>query len=143
MWLFFRLRFAFWVAAGLPVSFLGGLFFLAAIGYSINMITMVALLLALGLLMDDAIVISENIASHLQRGKSSLEAALDGTREVVPGVFASFSHHRRGVRSAGVPRRRYGQSAERYPRGADHCAQYQFHRGVSDSASSSGPLPAA
>ncbi|MEA3411520.1 MAG: efflux RND transporter permease subunit, partial [Pseudomonadota bacterium] len=90
MWLFFRFRFAFWVAAGLPVSFLGGLFLMSMIGYSINMITMVALLIALGLLMDDAIVISENIASHLQRGKRALDAAVDGTREVLPGVLSSF-----------------------------------------------------
>jgi len=90
MWLFFRLRLAFWVAWGLPVSFLGGLFFMAALGYSINMITMVSLLLGIGLIMDDAIVISENIAAHLRRGKRALEAAVDGTREVAPGVVASF-----------------------------------------------------
>ena len=90
MWLFFRLRFAFWVAAGLPVSFLGGLFFMALIGYSLNMITMLALLIALGLLMDDAIVISENIATHLRKGKTALDAAVDGARQVAPGVLASF-----------------------------------------------------
>jgi len=90
MWLFFRLRFAFWVAMGLPVSFLGGLFFMSVFGYSINMLTMVALLIALGLLMDDAIVISENIATHLRKGKTALAAAVDGTRQVAPGVLASF-----------------------------------------------------
>ncbi len=90
MWAFFQLRFAFWVAMGLPVSFLGGLFFMTLIGYSINMITMVALLVALGLLMDDAIVISENIATHLRRGKDALTAAVDGVKQVAPGVIASF-----------------------------------------------------
>ncbi|MDX1655257.1 MAG: efflux RND transporter permease subunit, partial [Candidatus Competibacteraceae bacterium] len=90
MWLFFRLRFAFWVAMGLPVAFLGGLFLMGLLGYSINMITMVALLIALGLLMDDAIVIAENIAAQLSRGKSALTAAIDGTRQVAPGVLASF-----------------------------------------------------
>jgi multidrug efflux pump subunit AcrB len=63
---------------------------MGGIGYSVNMITMVALLIALGLLMDDAIVISENIAAHLRRGKKALEAAIDGTREVAPGVLSSF-----------------------------------------------------
>ena len=90
MWLFFRGRFAFWVAMGLPVSFLGGLFLLACFDYSINMISMVSLLIALGLVMDDAIVIAENVAAHAEQGKSPLQAAIDGTREVGPGVLASF-----------------------------------------------------
>ncbi|MEN8213048.1 MAG: efflux RND transporter permease subunit [Pseudomonadota bacterium] len=90
MWLFFKFRFAFWVAFGLPVSFLGGLFLLSLLGQSINMISMVALLISLGLLMDDAIVISENIATQLRNGKSALRAAVDGTKQVMPGVLSSF-----------------------------------------------------
>ena len=90
MFVFFSLRFSFWVAMGLPVSFMGGLFLMSALGLTINMITMVALLIAVGLLMDDAIVISENIARHLKRGKGPYEAAIDGVREVMPGVLSSF-----------------------------------------------------
>ena len=90
MWLFFHLRVSFWVAMGLPVSFLGAFFLAPRIGLSLNMFTMVGLLLALGLLMDDAIVIAENIAAHRQRGKGPLSAAIDGTREVAAGVFSSF-----------------------------------------------------
>ncbi|MGD8931795.1 MAG: efflux RND transporter permease subunit, partial [Chromatiales bacterium] len=90
MWLFFQGRFAFWVAMGLPVSFLGALFFMNLLGLTINMITMVALLIAIGLLMDDAIVISENIATHLRKGKGPYRAAIDGTRQVAPGVISSF-----------------------------------------------------
>ena len=90
MWLFFQLRFAFWVSMGLPVAFLGGLFGMAWLGVSINMLSMVALLIALGLLMDDAIVIAENIATQLNRGKSAMEAAICGAREVAPGVLSSF-----------------------------------------------------
>ncbi len=90
MWLFFQFRFAFWVSMGLPVAFLGGLFLMSVSGQSINMISMVALLIALGLLMDDAIVIAENIATHLQKGKSALHAAVDGTVQVMPGVVSSF-----------------------------------------------------
>lgn len=90
MWLFFRLRFSFWVTVGLPISFLGALFFMYVLGQSVNMISMVALLIALGLLMDDAIVIAENIATQLRRGKSALDAAVDGTRQVMPGVLSSF-----------------------------------------------------
>ncbi|MES9955887.1 MAG: efflux RND transporter permease subunit [Sedimenticola sp.] len=90
MWLFFQGRFAFWVAMGLPISFLGALYFMSILGLTINMITMVALLIAIGLLMDDAIVISENIATHLRRGKSAMQAAIDGTKQVSPGVISSF-----------------------------------------------------
>jgi hydrophobic/amphiphilic exporter-1 (mainly G- bacteria), HAE1 family len=89
-WLFFRLRYAFWVAMALPVSFLGTLFVMSWIGYSLNMITLVALLVAIGLLVDNAVVISENIISKLQRGLAPLEAAIQGTWEVAPGVTASF-----------------------------------------------------
>ncbi len=90
MWLFFQGRFAFWVAMGLPVSFLGALFLMNLLGLTVNMITMVALLIAIGLLMDDAIVIAENIATHLRRGKDAYRAAIDGTKQVAPGVIASF-----------------------------------------------------
>ncbi len=90
MWLFFQLRFAFWVAMGLPISFLGSLFIMSLLGQSINMISMVALLITLGLLMDDAIVIAENIATHLRKGKSAFRAAVDGTIQVMPGVTSSF-----------------------------------------------------
>ena len=90
MWLFFQGRFAFWVAMGLPISFLGGLFFMSILGLTINMITMVALLIAIGLLMDDAIVISENIATQLRKGKNAMQAAIDGTSQVSPGVVSSF-----------------------------------------------------
>lgn len=90
MWAFFSLRFSFWVAMGLPVSFLGTIFIMSFLGYTINMITMVALLVAIGLLMDDAIVISENIAAQARKGKNALDAVVDGTRQVLPGVMASF-----------------------------------------------------
>jgi multidrug efflux pump subunit AcrB len=91
LWLFFNLRFSFWVAMGLPISFLGAIYFINLAGISLNMISMVALLIAIGLLMDDAIVISENIATHLGRGKAPLEAAVTGTREVGIGVLSSFA----------------------------------------------------
>jgi multidrug efflux pump subunit AcrB len=90
LWLFFNFRFSLWVVMGLPVSFLGAFFFLPMINFSINMFTMVGMLIALGLLMDDAIVIAENIATHLSKGKSALEAAIQGTYEVKTGVISSF-----------------------------------------------------
>ncbi|MBW2592484.1 MAG: efflux RND transporter permease subunit, partial [Deltaproteobacteria bacterium] len=90
MWIFFSFKVSFWVTMGLPVSFLGAFFFVPHFNLSVNMLTMVGLLLALGLLMDDALVIAENIAAHRQKGKSSLVAAVDGTKEVAAGVLSSF-----------------------------------------------------
>ncbi|MCG8512282.1 MAG: efflux RND transporter permease subunit [Rhodospirillales bacterium] len=90
MWLVFSFKFSFWVAAALPVSFLGAIFGMHMIGYSFDMLSMVGLLIAVGLLVDDAIVIAENIASHVARGKPYLQATVDGINEVKFGVIASF-----------------------------------------------------
>lgn len=90
LWLFFSFRFSFWVAMGLPASFLGTLAAMVVFGYSIDMLTMVALLIAIGLLMDDSIVIAENIAARVRAGLSPLAAAIEGTKEVGPGVLSSF-----------------------------------------------------
>ncbi|MFP3983758.1 MAG: efflux RND transporter permease subunit, partial [Desulfurivibrionaceae bacterium] len=90
MWLFFNIRISFWVTMGLPVSFLGAFILVPYLGLSVNMFTMVGMLMALGLLMDDAIVIAENIMAHRQAGKTPVTAAVDGTKEVAAGVLSSF-----------------------------------------------------
>ncbi len=90
MLLFFPFKFSFWVAMGLPVSFFLTFFFMEQIGLSMNMLSMVGLLIGLGLLMDDAIVIAENISSHLEKGKNAFDATVDGISEVAAGVFSSF-----------------------------------------------------
>lgn len=90
MWLFFNVRLSFWVVASLPISFLGAFYLLPMMGMTINMLTMVALLIALGLLMDDGIVIAENVATHLGKGKGHFAAAIDGVNEVKWGVVSSF-----------------------------------------------------
>jgi HAE1 family hydrophobic/amphiphilic exporter-1 len=91
LWLFFGLRYSFWVAMGLPVSFLGALFLMPIFGITINMISMVGLLIGVGLLMDDAIVIADNIAARRAAGDSPAEAAIRGAREVLPGILSSFA----------------------------------------------------
>jgi len=91
LWLFFSLRYSFWVTMGLPVSFLGGLFVLPMLGVTINMISMVGLLIGIGLLMDDAIVIAENIAARLGRGDKPMQAAITGVTQVLPGIASSFA----------------------------------------------------
>lgn len=88
--IFFNWRLAFWVAASLPVSFIGAIYFMPMFGLTINMMTLVGMLLGIGILMDDGIVIAENIAAHRARGKGAMQAAIDGVREVQVGVFSSF-----------------------------------------------------
>jgi len=84
--LFLEVRLALWVMLGIPISFLGALFFLPAFDASINMISMFAFIMALGILVDDAIVVGENIFEHRQMGKPYLQAAIDGAIEVAPPV---------------------------------------------------------
>ncbi len=91
LWLFFSFRYSFWVTMGLPVSFLGALFVLPGLGISINMISMVGLLIGIGLLMDDAIVIAENIAARMAKGETAMDAAVSGVTQVLPGIASSFA----------------------------------------------------
>jgi multidrug efflux pump subunit AcrB len=67
---------------GIPISFFGALFFMPAMDVSINMISLFAFILALGIVVDDAIIVGENIFEHRQRGKSFVDAAVDGAIEV-------------------------------------------------------------
>jgi hydrophobic/amphiphilic exporter-1 (mainly G- bacteria), HAE1 family len=89
--LFLDTRLAFWVAIGIPLAILGACAILLYFGHTLNMLTMFAFLMALGIVVDDAIVISENIHTHRQRGKSYINAAIDGTVEVIPSVIASVT----------------------------------------------------
>ncbi|MGC9370157.1 MAG: efflux RND transporter permease subunit [Paracoccaceae bacterium] len=91
MSLFFRPGFAIWAAMGLPVAFLGAFVAMAALGLSLNMITLVALLMAIGIVMDDSIVISDSIATRAAEGLPRVKAAVEGTRAVLPGVLSSFA----------------------------------------------------
>lgn len=88
---FLDLRLAFWVAMGIPVSILGAGFVLLATGQTLNMLTMFSFLMALGIVVDDAIVIGENIYAKREEGLPFVKAAIDGTAEVLPSVIASVA----------------------------------------------------
>lgn len=89
--LFLELRLAFWVALGIPISVLGAGIFLSYGGQTLNMLTLFSFLVALGIVVDDAIVIGENIYAHRQMGKKPIAAAIDGAVEVLPSVTASVT----------------------------------------------------
>ena len=88
--LFLNFRLAFWVMMGMVISFIGGLVFLPSIGISINMISMFGFLVVLGIVVDDAIVVGENIYEHRQQGKGLLQAAIDGVRDISRPVIFSI-----------------------------------------------------
>ncbi|MES2415776.1 MAG: efflux RND transporter permease subunit [Pseudomonadota bacterium] len=73
----------------LPISIIGTFLFMNLFGFTINMITLMALSLCVGLLIDDAIVVRENIVRHVQMGKAPYEASMDGTREIGLAVLAT------------------------------------------------------
>ena len=73
----------------LPISIIGTFLFMDLFGFTINMITLMALSLCVGLLIDDAIVVRENIVRHLQMGKSAFQSAMDGTQEIGLAVLAT------------------------------------------------------
>ena len=88
---FLELRLAFWVAMGIPISILGAGFVLLMTGQTLNMLTMFAFLMALGIVVDDAIVVGENIYAKRELGLSHVRAAVEGTYEVLPSVCASVT----------------------------------------------------
>ncbi|HMO14989.1 MAG TPA: efflux RND transporter permease subunit [Pirellulaceae bacterium] len=87
--LFLDLRLAFWVAMGIPITILGAGFVLLFMGQTLNMLSMFAFLMALGIVVDDAIVIGENIYTKRNQGMDFVKAAVEGTVEVLPSVVAS------------------------------------------------------
>ena len=87
--LFLDLRLACWVGVGIPIAFLGAVAVMPALGASINVISIFAFVLVLGIVVDDAIVVGENVHRYQERGGGDLRGAVDGAREVAkPVIFA-------------------------------------------------------
>ena len=87
--LFLNFRQASWVSFGIPFAF-AGMFIVALLsGITVNMISLFGMILVIGIVVDDGIVVGENVYSHLEKGKSGLRAAVDGTLEVLPSVYTS------------------------------------------------------
>lgn len=89
LYLFLNARVAFWVAVGIPVSFMATLAILYAVGGTINMISLFGLIMALGIIVDDAIVVGEDALAHYQEGEAPLMAAEGGARRMFVPVIAS------------------------------------------------------
>ncbi len=86
---FLNLQLSFWVSIGIPFSF-AGMFIVAGLaGITINVISLFGMILVVGILVDDAIVVGENIFAHYEKGVPAIKAAIDGTQEVLAPVFTS------------------------------------------------------
>jgi multidrug efflux pump subunit AcrB len=87
--LFLEFKLAFWVTMGIPISFLGSMFLMPAMNISINMISLFAFIVTLGMVVDDAIVVGENVFENRQKGMPPLKAAILGAKQVaVPVTFS-------------------------------------------------------
>jgi multidrug efflux pump subunit AcrB len=91
LWLFFNIRTSFWVAMGIPVSLLGVILFLPLFDVDLDSITLTAMVLVLGIIVDDAIVITENIFRRREMGDSPLEATINGVHEVYKPVLTTIT----------------------------------------------------
>lgn len=89
--LFLNWRVAFWAGMGLPISFMGTFILMYVFGVSINLLSMFGLIIVLGIIVDDAIVIGENIFRHVEEGMDAKEAAVKGTDEVMWPVIVAVS----------------------------------------------------
>ncbi len=89
--LFLRIRLAFWVAIGIPISFLGMFIFLNLTGITINVLSLFGMILVVGILVDDGIVVGENVYQHFEKGKSTFRAVVDGTLEVIPAISSAIA----------------------------------------------------
>lgn len=88
--IFLEARLAFWVMMGVPISFVGSFLFLPFFGVTINMMSLFAYIIALGIVVDDAIVVGENIYYYHQQGMTFMDAAITGAREVAVSVVFSI-----------------------------------------------------
>ncbi|PCJ98768.1 MAG: RND transporter [Flavobacteriaceae bacterium] len=88
--LFLNTRLAFWVAFGLPVAFLGMFMVAPMFDVTINVLSLFGMIIVIGILVDDGIVIAENIYQHYEKGKSPVQAAIDGTMEVIPPIVSAI-----------------------------------------------------
>ncbi|WP_111707824.1 efflux RND transporter permease subunit [Lutibacter citreus] len=88
--LFLNPKLAFWVAAGLPISFFGMFIFAPLLGITINVLSLFGMIIVIGILVDDGIVIGENIYIHYEKGKNPIRAAIDGTLEVIPPIVSAI-----------------------------------------------------
>lgn len=89
LWIFLDIRLAFWVSAAIPISLAGAMFLMLLVGETINMISLFAMIMVLGIIVDDAIIVGESIYYYRKQGLKPIPAAVEGTIEVAMPVTAA------------------------------------------------------
>ncbi|MBU0560416.1 MAG: efflux RND transporter permease subunit [Bacteroidetes bacterium] len=84
-------KISFWVSISIPLSFLGMFALAPMYGLTLNVMSLLAMILVIGILVDDGIIVAENIYSHLEKGEPPIKAAVDGTIEVLPSVITGVT----------------------------------------------------
>ncbi len=88
--LFLNIRIAFWVAIGIPVTFLGVIFLLPSFGVYLDTIVLTAMIIVIGIIVDDAIIVSETIYERMNRGEKPIDAAVNGLNNVYRPVYTTL-----------------------------------------------------
>ena len=88
----------------MPLSLIGALFLMLLMGFTINLLTLLAMVLAIGIVVDDAIIVLENVHRHIEEGMSPFDAAIKGARELAWPVGAMTTRAGRGVPAEPVSR---------------------------------------
>tara|TARA_A100001015_G_C15035416_1_gene735926 strand:+ start:814 stop:3927 length:3114 start_codon:yes stop_codon:yes gene_type:complete len=88
--LFLNIRMAFWVAMGIPVAVLGTIFVLTLNGFSLNVVSLMSLIIVIGIIVDDGIIVAESIKQEFEKGKSAVEAAASGIQTVFKPVITTI-----------------------------------------------------
>ncbi len=89
----------------IPVSLIGAVFLMQVFGFTVNLLTLLAVVLSVGLVVDDAIVVVENVERHLREGRPPVDAALRGARELVGPIVAMTDHAGGRLRADRIPGR--------------------------------------
>ncbi len=97
----------------IPVSLVGAVFLMQVFGFTLNLLTLLAIVLSVGLVVDDAIVVVENVERHIREGQTPLQAAIVGARELVGPDHRDDDHPGRGLRAHRLPGRPHRRSLPR------------------------------
>jgi multidrug efflux pump subunit AcrB len=88
--MFLHYRLAFWVALGIPISFLSMFILFGMYGMTINVISLFGMIIVIGILVDDGVIVSENIYRHYEEGKDRIEASVNGVFEMIPSIVSAI-----------------------------------------------------
>ena len=140
---FLNMRMAFWVSIGIPFAFMGMFIVLYFVEITINAISLFGMIIVVGILVDDAIVVGENIYAHFERGKPPLQAAIDGAFEMLGAGMCISRHDDYRLSAVLFSGRGSGKVYLAFGPGCDRLAVFFARGGIFYSARTSGAFKGA